>query len=206
MPTRPVLVGSPPMAGRTSQACQSGCVSESFIDAHRSSSDRIESDFMTKRYEGAGFSCLYPENWQLLEETEGEDVVGFTLQSPRTSFLTALRYAEHLTPRSAVEQAAQAIVDEYDEVDVQSIEPSLIAGELALVEPHAVELNFYYMDLLVTAQLLAFHQSDATVLVQVQAEDKEFQENAKLFQAMLFSLASDRSTDPERKKASPDQG
>ncbi len=49
-------------------------------------------------------------------------------------------------------------------------------------------MNFFYLDLVSTAQVRAFHTATATLVIHCQAEDREFAQLDKVFQAMLISL------------------
>jgi hypothetical protein len=131
---------------------------------------------------------MYPENWQLTEDREEQQVVGFTLQSPNTAFLVVIAYPWTMPPKDALEQARMAIESEYDEVEFEPTEPSLDLMVGPLMDWRSGEMRFYYLDLLVVCRLVAFSASNQTYLVQCQAEDREFESLEMVFEAMLASM------------------
>lgn len=145
---------------------------------------------MTNRYQGLGVVLAYPENWQLTEDFEGNSVIGFQLQSPTTAFMAVYRYPWTTTPSEAIAEAKLAIVADYDDVESIPADPPDVLDTLdALLDCQAHELNFYYLDLLVNIRLVAFSTPQWTYLIQFQAEDSDFKQLDRVFDALLFSLA-----------------
>ena len=159
---------------------------------------------MTKVYRGLGLACTYPENWQLSEETfagvgESETVVGFNLQSPTSAFMSVYRYPMSLSPDEAIQESIKAIADEYEEIEQIAIESErdLLKTHLSNSQPNdnvsntsrGTDLNFYYLDLLITVRLISFQFARHTFLVQFQAEDRDFTSMERVFQAMLITIS-----------------
>lgn len=148
---------------------------------------------MTRVHQIRGIECTYPENWQLSEDRENDRLVSFTLQSPNTAFMSVYVSRDQGRATELIEEMTEMLSAEYEEVESASIDPeslnmgSLNLGKLA-DDLIVVDLNFYYLDLLVTTRLIAFSQADRTVLVQCQAEDREFETLEMLFKAMLISM------------------
>lgn len=158
---------------------------------------------MTKVYRGLGLACTYPENWQLSEETfagdgESETVVGFNLQSPTSAFMSVYRYPMSLSPDEAIQESIKAIADEYEEIEQIAFESErdLLTTHLSNSQPNdnvsntsrGTDLNFYYLDLLITVRLISFQFARHTFLVQFQAEDRDFTSMERVFQAMLITI------------------
>lgn len=145
---------------------------------------------MTNRYQGLGVVLAYPENWQLTEDFEGNSVIGFQLQSPTSAFMAVFRYPWTTPPTEALAEVQLAIAAEYDDVESLPIAPPAVLDALdALMDCRALELNFYYLDLLVHIRLVAFCTPQWTYLIQFQAEDRDFNQLDRVFDALLFSLA-----------------
>ncbi len=150
---------------------------------------------MTRVHQIRGIECTYPENWQLSEDRENDRLVSFTLQSPNTAFMSVYISRESGQTRELIEEMTDMLNAEYEEVESSSLDamslnldaPSLNLGPFAN-DLIGVDLNFYYLDLLVTTRLVAFSASDRTVLVQCQAEDREYESLKMVFQAMLVSM------------------
>jgi hypothetical protein len=143
---------------------------------------------MTKIYQGIGVRCMYPENWSLIEDTEDGQTTGFTLESPTSAFMTVSEYPWNVSPRSAVESSAAAMIAEYEEVEQQEFEPQLSYRGQILQDCRGIDLQFYYLDLLVTSRLIAFTIERKTYLIQIQAEDRDFSTLEQVFQAMIISM------------------
>ncbi|AMV34135.1 hypothetical protein VN12_18540 [Pirellula sp. SH-Sr6A] len=143
---------------------------------------------MTKIYQGIGLRCMYPENWNLIEDTEDGQTTGFTLESPTSAFMTVSEYPWNVSPRSAVESSAAAMMAEYEEVEQQPFDPQLTFRGEVLQDSRGADLQFYFLDLLVTSRLIAFTVDRKTYLVQIQAEDRDFMTLEQVFQAMLISM------------------
>jgi hypothetical protein len=143
---------------------------------------------MTKIYQGLGLSCMYPENWNVTEDTDEGKVLGFTLESPTSAFMTVTEYPWTVPPSEALEQAHAAMKSEYDELEFETFEPNLEWQGQPLADSRAGDVRFYYLDLLVVSRLIAFSIDHRTYLVQIQAEDRDFESLEMVFQAMLISM------------------
>ena len=143
---------------------------------------------MTRVYQGLGVSCMYPENWTVSEETEGERVTGFMLESPTSAYMTVVEYPWTVPPREAVEKAREAMEQEYEETEYLEREPELKYRGERIADCRGADLHFYYLDLLVVSRLVSFTLQRKTYLVQMQAEDRDFQSLEAVFQAMLISM------------------
>lgn len=143
---------------------------------------------MTKIYQGIGVRCMYPENWSLIEDTEDGQTIGFTLESPTSAFMTVSEYPWNVSPRSAVESSAAAMSAEYEEVEQQEFEPQLAYRGQVLQDCRGIDLQFYYLDLLVTSRVIAFTVERKTYMIQIQAEDRDFATLEQVFQAMIISM------------------
>lgn len=143
---------------------------------------------MTKIYQGIGVRCMYPENWNLIEDTEDGETTGFTLESPTSAFMTVSEYPWNVSPRSAVESSAAAMTAEYEEVEQLEFEPQLSYRGQVLQDCRGIDLQFYYLDLLVTSRVIAFTVERKTYLIQIQAEDRDFTTLEQVFQAMIISM------------------
>jgi hypothetical protein len=117
-------------------------------------------------------------------------VIGFQLQSPTSAFMAVFRYPWTTPPSDAIAEVHLAIAAEYDEVEsIVSAPPDVLDALDALMDCQARELNFYYLDLLVNIRLVAFSTPQWTYLIQFQAEDRDFNQLDRVFDALLFSLA-----------------
>jgi hypothetical protein len=128
----------------------------------------------------------------------------FTIQSPHTGFMSVYVCREPGQTLQLISEMTELLAAEYEGVESTQIEPeSLGLDGLGLdgldVDFQVVDLNFGYLDLFVTARLIACAYSDQTILVQCQAEDREFDSLEQVFHAMLISMIQSKN-----EKTSPD--
>lgn len=144
---------------------------------------------MTKIYEGLGLKCLYPENWTLIEDAEDGVATSFTLESPTSAFITVCEYPIAVSPDSAIEQSVDTMRQEYEGVEDEIYDPTFqFRGEP--LDVLGLDLRFYYLDLLVVSRLIAFSADRKTYLIQIQAEDRDFETLEQVFRAMTVSMIS----------------
>lgn len=133
-----------------------------------------------KTYEGMELILPYPENWTVSEERQGDWVDSVLLESPDSAFLSINRYPSSTATDEILERALQAMKAEYD-----SVESEDLAFDLGDGESFGCELRFYVLDLLVCSRLLSFQVEPFSYLVQVQAEDRDFDRLRPVVHAML---------------------
>ena len=150
---------------------------------------------MTKFYQGLGLTCMYPENWNVTEDTDEGKVLGFTLESPTAAFMTVTEYPWTVPPQEAIDEAGAARKAEYDELEFEPYDPALEWQGEPLADCRATDVRFYYLDLLVISRLIAFSLEHRTYLVQIQAEDRDFEGLEMVFKAMLVSMLQSVKSD-----------
>lgn len=154
---------------------------------------------MTKIYEGLGLKCMYPENWNLIEDSEDGLAVSFTLESPSSAFMTVSEYPRAVSTDSAIEQSIDTMRQEYEGIEEEDYEPNFLFRGEPLDDVLALDLRFYYLDLLVISRLVAFSIGKRTYLIQIQAEDRDFENLEQVFRAMTVSMIAslESSTDED---------
>ena len=131
---------------------------------------------------------MYPETWKVTEDTEDGKLLGFTLESPTSAFMTVTEYAWTVTPEEAFDQAFEAMQSEYDELEVEPFDPEIQWLGGPLPDLRAGDVRFYYLDLLVISRLISFSLENRTFLIQIQAEDRDFDSLEMVFKAMMVSM------------------
>lgn len=132
---------------------------------------------------------MYPENWKLSEDTSSSgSTTGFMIESPTSAFMTVNEYPWNVAPREAIEKAREAMEAEYPESEFEPFEPKLMLKGEEIADSRAGDVRFYYLDLLVISRLIAFTVNKKTYLIQIQAEDRDFDKLEQVFQAMLVSM------------------
>lgn len=140
---------------------------------------------MPGSFSGFGVEFLYPENWKIHEAQDPEmgDIPGVMLETPEGAFFSLNRYAGIDDSAAVIDQALEAMREEYQEMEVREYDDPLAAAK-----DSALELDFYYLDLLITARLLAIRDRGDVLLVQIQGESRDFDKLEPVFSAMLKSL------------------
>lgn len=135
---------------------------------------------MPAHFEGFGIKFMYPDSWTLESDSDGNSVF---VESPDGAFIAITQCNPAATAQEALAKARQAMQEDYDEIERESMVKRLagltLTGEV---------LRFVYLDLIVTSQLLSVTHADASYLVQTQAEDREHDKLSPVFDAMLTSF------------------
>lgn len=131
---------------------------------------------------------MYPENWKVTEDIDNGKLMGFSIESPCSAFLSVTEYPWTVTPIEALDQSYQVLQADYDDVEFESIDAQLKWEEEPLPECVSADVRFYYLDLMVVSRLIAFVLNGRTFLVQIQAEDRDFDQLDMVFRAIIVSM------------------
>lgn len=138
---------------------------------------------MPSQFSSLGISFLYPENWTLDEERTARGRGAVTIYSPGGAFFSVSVYPRGSDPIALAKQAVEAVREEYTEVDVEEAQETVSGRDLV-----GYDLNFFCMDLTTTAKVRCLRGQRATYVVFCQAEDRDFERLANVFQAITVSL------------------
>ncbi len=138
---------------------------------------------MAAIFDKLGIRFLYPENWKLdeSEALEGNQVV--TVYSPGESFWSVMIHPPTATPEKLAATALKAMRQQYDELDADEVHETVAGQDLT-----GYDMNFYCLDLTNTAQVRTYSTPEAAYVIFCQAEDREFAQIEKIFQAITISL------------------
>ncbi|QDT08973.1 hypothetical protein [Planctomycetes bacterium K23_9] len=138
---------------------------------------------MPATFESFGIKFLYPDNWTAAERSEDEGDTGVTLEMPSGGFFSIELEDEGLSEAEVIERVRAAIAEEFGTVEVSDVTLDG-AGE----NEKAVEMGFYYLDLLVVSRLVLINAVAETLIIQMQAESRDFDQNEAVFAAILQQL------------------
>jgi hypothetical protein len=138
---------------------------------------------MTAFYDHFGVKFLYPENWVVSQEESAQWPREVSLQCPGGGFWSLHVYSTPDDPRELVAEVVRTMGQEYD-----NLESRPASEDLAGIKAVGCDMDFYCLDLVVTAQVRSFQLGDRTFLVLCQAESREFDELERVFQAITLSL------------------
>ena len=142
-----------------------------------------ESSIMEAIYKSHGIRFCYPEEWELSEQNEGEQIA-ITVSSPLTAFWTVSLFPDRPDPADLVAAALDAFHEEYKELDDY---PSKV--RLCGCPTVAREIDFVCLELLNTAGIRAFRTRNFTVLVLFQLTEGERGETGPVLDSITRSLA-----------------
>lgn len=138
---------------------------------------------MPKTSDLLGIQVAYPDNWSLTGPVDDGDSEGFVLESPTGMFFSVNRYAGRTDAHNVLQQAAAAMDEQYDEIETSPLE-----SDDALISEQGVEMNFYCEQLVITSRLHSIATGNDVLLVQMQAENRDFDKSKAVFEAMLKTL------------------
>ena len=140
---------------------------------------------MPLKFEKLGISFQYPDNWTLDEEDALAGRRSVTVYSPGGAFWSVAAHPRSADPARLAEAAVEAMKQEYEGLEAEETREALAGRELI-----GYDLNFYYLDLINTAQIRCLRTEQTTYTVFCQAEDREFDRIELVFRAMTSSLLS----------------
>ena len=141
-------------------------------------------------YKSHGVMFRYPDDWELSEQQEGEQI-SITVSSPLTAFWTVSLFPDRPEPADIVAAALDAFHEEYDELDDYPAKVRLCRSPTV-----ARDIDFVCLELLNIAGVRAFRTRDFTVLVLFQMTEGERAEIGPLLDRITRSLAC-AATAPE---------
>ena len=138
---------------------------------------------MPAKFDSFGVTFLYPENWTVLDRAEGEDETGITLELPSGGFFSIERVEPASDPQFLIDEVAKTLQAEYNEIEQESIQL-----EGAAADESAADVRFYYLDLVVVSRVIVIPDEEGTLLIQFQAELRDFDANEKVLDAILTQI------------------
>ena len=148
---------------------------------------------MTAVYDKLGLKFLYPENWKLIEDSEigslpTSDDVGspkiITLETPDGGTTWSVHvYGSAVDGDSVLKETLVSLQEMYEDLEIAPF-----AQALGKLEGAGVEAMFYCLDFLIRAQLYWVKTEKHLLLFWAQAEDRAFEAQQIVFQALAISL------------------
>ncbi len=138
---------------------------------------------MPATFDNLGIRFEYPENWTVETQEDAAKTGQVVVSSPHTAFWQLSKHPSDRELEPLFDEALAALRSEYQEIDV---EPTNEFLEGHLIEGYTV--NFFYLDLTSTCWMKGIETLGANFLLIAQAEDREFEQVNRVFQAMLASV------------------
>jgi hypothetical protein len=125
---------------------------------------------------------LYPDNWTLDEDSLSGDR-SVTVYSPGGGFWSVAIHHGFAQPLNLANAALEAMKKEYQDIEVEQVNETLAGREMT-----GYDLSFFLFDFTNTAQIRSLKYNRAVYTIFCQAEDREFEQIERVFQAMTISL------------------
>lgn len=138
---------------------------------------------MPATFESFGIKFLYPDNWKEIERLEDEGGDGVTLELPTGGFFSLEKEREGQSVSAIIEEVANSIAEDYDEIEREEI-----SLPEALPDEKSIDFRFYYLDLVIVSRLIILLAGRTTLILQLQAESRNFDDNELVFAAILKQI------------------
>lgn len=141
---------------------------------------------MLGEYTKNGIQFQYPETWKIEETQTDQECQTISLYGPSGgAFWSVSTHPRSTNPIQLIEAATEAIQNEYKHIEFEDLTETIADHTLI-----GRDINFYCLDLTVTASVRCIQGSQATYTIFYQAEDRELKENLPVFLAINVSFLS----------------
>lgn len=146
---------------------------------------------MPAQFDSFGVRFLYPDNWAVADREDADGDRGTTLDLPGGGFVSI-----ELTSADAVEELIDGIVRTIS-ADYDDLERDQVTLEVLPENTPVTDLRFYYLDLMIISRLVILPSEskltiedtgDNVLVVQMQAESRDFDKNEAVFDAILKQI------------------
>lgn len=145
---------------------------------------------MPVQFDSFGVRFLYPDNWKIVERGEEEGDQGATLDVPGGGFV-AIERTDANSVEEMIEGIVRAIAEDYEDLERENTSLDILGPDTPVTD-----LRFYYLDLLIISRLVVLSGSvlpDAiddseVLLIQMQAESRDFDKNEMVYNALLKQI------------------
>lgn len=145
---------------------------------------------MPVQFDSFGVRFLYPDNWVIAERGEEEGDQGATLDVPGGGFV-AIERTDADSVDEMIEGIVRAIAADYEDLERESTSLDVLEADTPVID-----LRFYYLDLLIVSRLVVLSSSalpdaidsNEVLLIQMQAESRDFDKNELVFNALLKQI------------------
>lgn len=144
---------------------------------------------MPATFDSIGLRFLYPENWVEVVRDREQGGAGVTLELPCGGFFSIERIDDERPDDVLIEELVRSIEQGYQDAEHEQIhfDKELVLREGKAGET-AMEIRFYYLDLLIVSHLMLLKIGDARYAIQTQAESRDFDQNLPVFNALLKQI------------------
>ena len=144
---------------------------------------------MTAEFSEMGLNFVYPENWEVAREEDSEFPRSVSVHSPTGAFWSVS--VDRRDSQAMADEMLDAMRREYEtDFEFETMQRNLAGRQLC-----GYELHFTYVDLVVTACILATSAGGLSYVLLFQAESRDFDQLSPVFDAMSLSLLQERGAE-----------
>ncbi len=138
---------------------------------------------MPAHFDSLGISFQYPDNWTLDDSDALLGRKSVTVYSPGGAFWSVTIHPGTAEPAELASAVVEALRQEYQGLEAQETQESVAGHDLV-----GYDLAFYCLDLTNTAHIRSLRFAHTTYTIYCQAEDRDYQQISRVFQAMTVTL------------------
>lgn len=145
---------------------------------------------MPKQFSDHGLSFLYPDNWVLEIDDGHGGPIDIVLQSPKSSLWSVKICGQDADMGQCIREMVVGLTDEIKDFEEADCEIEVEGHRL-----QGVEVNFFYLDLVVTARCLGLRRQEEYLLFLFQGEVRDFEVDWPVLMAITTSLLQGSTSD-----------
>ena len=138
---------------------------------------------MPAHFASLGISFQYPDNWTLDDSDALLGRKSVTVYSPGGAFWSVALQSGTAEPAKLATIVVEAMKQEYPGLEAEPAQQKTAGHELV-----GYDLAFYCLDLTNTACVRSFRFAHTTYTIYYQAEDREYEQMERVFQAITLTL------------------
>jgi hypothetical protein len=138
---------------------------------------------MPVTFDSLGISFQYPDNWTLDDSDALLGRKSVTVYSPGGAFWSVAIHPGSADPAKLAAAVVEAMKQTYEGLEAEETEETVASHRLT-----GHDMAFYCLDLTNTAEVRSFRVGHTCYTVYCQAEDREFKQLQRVFQAMTTTL------------------
>ncbi|MFO0911531.1 MAG: hypothetical protein U0795_01130 [Pirellulales bacterium] len=138
---------------------------------------------MPTTFDRHGIRFLYADDWNVVDDEDAGGLKTVSVESESGALWSVSVDLSARSPQDLLRETLATMREVYEEVEVSQFQT-----EVADRPASGCEMEFFCMDLVITARAIAWRDGARSVLVLSQAESREFERKSPVFNAMLASL------------------
>ena len=137
---------------------------------------------MPAQFDSFDLRFLYPDNWKIAARDESDGEQGTTFDLPEGGFFSIERTESDADP-ALIDGIVDTIAGDYEDLEREDMSLEVLPEGTPVAD-----LRFYYLDLLIISRIVVLGDAGGCLVIQMQAESREFDKNEAVFSAILKQI------------------